>query len=156
MYLLHLWGPVMNLAHGRCPKSVHWPGDWIYGRSQIEGAAWERGEQGSPAAILKRHVLPYNHPDPKPATPELLVRDKLKSPAELVSLYPRSFRAPLFLPPPSFPLQCHTIPPFQLCHPGTDPTLEDGTGQRSVHSFISALPSYPFSSFKGVALFAKG
>lgn len=45
--------PSFNLAHRRCPKSVCWSGDWIHGRSQIEGAEWERRVQGSLAGMSK-------------------------------------------------------------------------------------------------------
>lgn len=84
----------MNLAHSRYSKSVHQPSDWIYGRSQVQVAEWERRKQGSLAGIVKRHILSYNHSGPKPSTPELLVMHKLKSQAELWA----TFSCPHFHP----------------------------------------------------------
>ena len=151
MYLLHLRGLVLTWHLGGAQKVSVGQVTGFMGGLRLKGQNG-RGECRALWQACPRACGPScDHPRPKSSTPEPLVTH---SQAELVSLYPLSFRAP-FPSSPSSPFQFPAIPPFQPCPPGTDPTLEHCTGQCHVQMFISALPNCPSAPFKGLASFAR-
>ena len=95
MYLLHLRGLVLTWHIGGAQKVSIGQVTGLMGGLRLKGQNGRRECRALWQACRRGCGLSCNHPRPKRSTPEPLV---MHSQAELVSLYPLSFRAPFPCP----------------------------------------------------------